>query len=158
MHELDCFSIIRYKGEHLVETFLRRKEKRRKKKRKEGNTWRIIDVGMHTWPRAQEISLLMILESPCCESSLFRSYRMHAAPIFQLLFIYPQTYGRNPRIDAIFWKTIAQGRASHRCSPLHGYAIDHTFYPFQFLANEISDKREFQYIVKFFIYKFYSRA
>lgn len=103
---------------------------------------------MHTWPRAQEISLLMILESPCCESSLFRSYRMHAAPIFQLLFIYPQTYGRNPRIDAIFWKTIAQGRASHRCSPLHGYAIDHTFYPFQFLANEISDKREFQYIVK----------
>lgn len=57
---------------------------------------------------AQEISLLMILESPYC--GFLISFLSHARSYPPLLFIYLQTYGRNPRIDAIFWKTIAQGR------------------------------------------------
>lgn len=74
----------------------------------------------------QEISLLMILESPYC--GFLISFLSHARSYPPLLFIYLQTYGRNPRIDAIFWKTIAQGRGIDGYSRLSSQSFN---------ANEI---------------------
>lgn len=136
--ELDCFSIVRHKGERLVElrNFNRRGGKKSKKMvtrgglsmlgctRKKSHYWWYWNLC--AWSRRSSFR-------PIARTQLSSNFYLSIH----------QTYGRNPRIDAIFCKTIAQGRGSLF---LPGYAIDQTFCRFD--VNEIcssDDKWNFKY-------------
>lgn len=103
VYELDCFSIVGCKEEHFVElrNFNQKKESKKKVTRgglsmlrctrDRGSRNLIIDdigISVLRVPYFVPIACTQLSSTP----------------------IYLQTYGRNPRIDAIFWKTIAQGR------------------------------------------------
>lgn len=136
--ELDCFSIVRHKGERLVElrNFNRRGGKKNKKMVTRG--------GLSMLGCTRKKSHYWWYWNLCAWSqrSSFRPIaRTQLSSNFYLSI--HQTYGRNPRIDAIFCKTIAQGRGSLF---LLGYAIDQTFCRFD--VNEIcssDDKWNFKY-------------